>query len=84
MNTATNSSRDRVASILRTVAPERVADRLQDLQRRRGSYTVPGPDYLWSIDGYMKLQPFGIEIYAVIDATIRYLDLFWNYLLQLG
>ena len=38
---------------------------------------VPGPDYLWSIDGYMKLEPFGIEIYAGIDAYSR--NIIWCY-----
>ena len=42
--------------------------RLHDLQQRQGAYIVRGPDFIWSIDGYMKLEPFGIEIYAGIDA----------------
>jgi hypothetical protein len=23
---------------------------------------VPGPNFVWHIDGYMKLEPFGIEV----------------------
>ena len=47
------------------------------MQRHRGAYIVPGPDFIWSIDGYMKLQPCGIEIYAAIDAYSRYI--IWIY-----
>lgn len=45
--------------------------------RTRGSYTVPGPNYLWSIDGHLKLTNYGIEIYAAIDAYSRYVP--WIY-----
>jgi hypothetical protein len=47
------------------------------LQRVRGHYTVPGPNFLWSIDGYLKLVNYGIEIYAGIDAYSRYIT--WIY-----
>jgi hypothetical protein len=47
------------------------------MQRQREAYVVPGPNFLWSIDGYMKLQPYGIEIYASIDAYSRYI--IWIY-----
>lgn len=32
---------------------------------------------MWSVDGYMKLEPYGIEIYACIDAHSRYI--IWIY-----
>jgi hypothetical protein len=32
-----------------------------------------GPNDVWYIDGYMKLEPFGIEIYAIIDGYSRYI-----------
>lgn len=38
---------------------------------------VPGPDHIWSVDGYMKLDPYGIQIYAAIDAYSRYI--IWVY-----
>ena len=38
---------------------------------------MPGPNYLWSIDGYCKLSFFGFEIYAAIDAYSRYIT--WIY-----
>lgn len=50
---------------------------MKDLQRHRGEFIVPGPNYAWSIDGHMKLAPYGIEIYAAIDAYSRYI--IWIY-----
>ena len=38
---------------------------------------MPGPNYLWFIDGYLKLQLYEIEIYASIDAYSRYI--IWVY-----
>ena len=61
----------------RTIAPDAVERRWKDMQRHRGAYIVPGPDYVWSIDGYLKLEPCGIEIYAGIDAYSRYI--IWIY-----
>ena len=73
----TNYSRDRLFSLFRTVAPEAVERRTYDMQRCRGRYIVPGPNFVWSIDGYMKLEPYGIEIYAGIDTYSRYM--IWTY-----
>ncbi|KAL4732819.1 hypothetical protein BDV11DRAFT_210668 [Aspergillus similis] len=70
-------SRDRLFSMYRELALEAVQRRLNDLQRHRGAYIVPGPNYIWSIDGYLKLTPYGIEIYAAIDAYSRYI--IWVY-----
>ncbi|KAL4933488.1 uncharacterized protein BDV17DRAFT_252101, partial [Aspergillus undulatus] len=70
-------SRDRLFGIYRDLAPHAVRRRLQDLQRHRGAYIVPGPNFIWSIDGYLKLAPYGIEIYAAIDAYSRYV--IWIY-----
>jgi hypothetical protein len=61
----------------RELAPMAVQRRLHDLQRHRGAYIVPGPNFIWSIDGYLKLAPYGIEIYAAIDAYSRYI--IWIY-----
>jgi hypothetical protein len=57
--------------------PEGVYRRACDLQRHRKEYVVPGPNYLWSIDGHCKLDFFGIEIYAAIDSYSRYIT--WIY-----
>ena len=62
---------------LKTVDPIGVEARTRDIQRHRGEYIVPGPNYIWSLDGYCKLAPFGIEIYAAIDAYSRYIVWFY-------
>lgn len=45
--------------------------------RRRGGWTCHGPNFMWSIDGYMKLKEFGIEVYAGIDAYSRHIMWFF-------
>ncbi|EEH44980.2 uncharacterized protein PADG_08629 [Paracoccidioides brasiliensis Pb18] len=70
-------SRDRLFKTVQLLDPDGIKRRLNDLQRHRGSYIVPGPNYLWSIDGYCKLQHWGIEIYAAIDAYSRYIVLIY-------
>ncbi|PTU22632.1 hypothetical protein P175DRAFT_0507447 [Aspergillus ochraceoroseus IBT 24754] len=40
-------------------------------------YIIPGPNFIWSVDGYLKLEPYGIEIYAAMDAYSRYI--IWIY-----
>ncbi|KAF2469932.1 uncharacterized protein BDR25DRAFT_343225 [Lindgomyces ingoldianus] len=66
-------ARDRLFRIYRTMNYEAVERRKRDLQRHRGEYIVPGPNFIWSIDGYSKLKPYGVEIYACIDAYSRYI-----------
>lgn len=40
--------------------------------RLRGrDYHNPGPNYVWHIDGYDKLKPFGFSIHAAIDGFNR-------------
>ena len=50
---------------------------MQDLQRNRGSYVVPGPNAIWCLDGHDKLAEWGIEIYGGIDAYSRFVP--WVY-----
>lgn len=57
--------------------PREVSERYQVLQRRRGGFTVPGPNYTWCLDAYCKLQDFGFEIYAAIDAYSRFITWFY-------
>ena len=40
-------------------------------------FIVPGPNFLWSIDGHCKLQHWGFHIYCGIDAYARYVP--WVY-----
>ncbi|KAL3429646.1 hypothetical protein BDV09DRAFT_202841 [Aspergillus tetrazonus] len=72
-----NIFRDCLYSSYRKVAPAAERRGLQDLQQERGAYVVPGPNYIWSVDGYLKLAPYGTEIYAAIDAYSRYI--IWIY-----
>jgi hypothetical protein len=58
-------------SSYRKVAPAAERRGLQDLQQERCVYVVPGSNYVWSMDGYLKLAPYGIEVYAAIDAYSR-------------
>ena len=64
-------------STLKEVDPYGVALRRGDMLRTRGSYIVPGPNYVCSINWYMKLRQYGIEIYRAIDAYSRYIP--WIY-----
>jgi hypothetical protein len=72
-----NWIRDRLFRAYRTLNPEAVERRHRDMQRHRGEYIVPGPNFIWSVDGYCKLKPYGIEIYASVDAYSRYI--IWVY-----
>jgi len=40
-------------------------------KKRLDNYVVPGPDWLWCLDGHDKLARFGIEIYGCVDAYSR-------------
>lgn len=66
-------SRDRLFAVYRTLVPDAVDRRTRNMQRHRGEYIVPGPNFVWSLDGYLKLSPYGIEIYAAIDAYSRFI-----------
>ncbi|KAL4732831.1 hypothetical protein BDV11DRAFT_210663 [Aspergillus similis] len=70
-------ARDRLYSPYHELAPTTVQRRLSDLQRNHGAYIVPGPNFIWSIDGYLKLASYGFEIYAAVDAYSRYI--IWVY-----
>jgi hypothetical protein len=68
---------DRLFTAVRQLDPDGITRRLNDLQRHRGEYVVPGPNFLWSIDGYCKLEQWGVEVYASLDAYARYIT--WIY-----
>jgi hypothetical protein len=69
--------RDLIFEVYRMINPEAIERRRSDLQRRRGSYDCPGPNWIWHVDGYMKLEPFGLEVYAAIDGYSRFI--IWIY-----
>jgi len=54
------------------------------MNRDRCNFICPGPNWCCSIDRYMKLQHFGIKIYAAIDTYSRYITWFYSgYLVEL-
>ena len=46
-------------------------------RHQRGEFIVPGPDWLWSIDGHDKFRNYGIEIYAAVDVYSRRIQWFY-------
>jgi hypothetical protein len=63
-------TRSVVRRILKVVDPEGVQARSRHRLRRR-QYCAKGPNYLWHIDGYDKLKPFGFCIHGAIDGYSR-------------
>lgn len=64
------TDRETVRLILSHLDPEGVQLRSQRRLHRR-EYRVPGPNYLWHIDGYDKLKPYGLCIHGCIDGFSR-------------
>ena len=62
--------RETVRLCLRSLDPEGVQLRISRRLQRR-SYLCPGPNYLWHIDGYDKLKPYGFPIHGAIDGYSR-------------
>ncbi|OWF45037.1 hypothetical protein KP79_PYT01623 [Mizuhopecten yessoensis] len=62
--------RDTVLRIMKQIDPEGVALRKAKRLRRRKYYAL-GPNYVWHVDGYDKLKPFGFCIHAAIDGYSR-------------
>ncbi|KAL5049526.1 hypothetical protein BDW71DRAFT_195516 [Aspergillus fruticulosus] len=60
------------------LAPNTVQRHLNDLQCYCGAYVVLGLDFIWSIDGYLKLVLYRFEIYTAIDAYSCYI--IWIYM----
>jgi len=59
-----------VRNALRIMDPEGVDRRLKHrLQRRQ--YHAKGPNFIWHIDGYDKLKPYGFCIHGCIDGYSR-------------
>jgi DNA-binding CsgD family transcriptional regulator len=57
--------------------PDLVYQRRLGNWRHRTDFKVPGPNFLWALDGYEKLKVFGFQIYACIDAYSR--AIIWIY-----
>lgn len=65
-------SRDAVSEIQTTLDPKAV-QRWKGGRLHRRSYSVPGPNYVWHMDSYDKLTPFGIGVNGCIDGFSRYI-----------
>jgi hypothetical protein len=63
---------DTVRLILKEVDPVGVEIRKRKRLRRR-QYSAKGPNFLWHIDSYDKLKPYGICINGCIDGFSRYI-----------
>lgn len=64
------TTREVVRHVLKIFDPEGVEQRSRHRLRRR-VYRCKGPNYLWHIDGYDKLKPFGFCIHGAIDGFSR-------------
>ena len=62
--------KETVRLILKTLDPEGVERRSRRRLKRR-KYYAKGPNYIWHIDGYDKLKPFGFCIHGAIDGYSR-------------
>lgn len=62
--------KEHVRLILKELDPRGVALRASRRLYRR-SYFAKGPNYIWHLDGYDKLKPFGICIHGCIDGFSR-------------
>ena len=62
--------RDTVRRSLLLLNPEGVNRRSRQKLRRR-QYFSRGPNYIWHLDGYDKLKPFGFCIHGAIDGFSR-------------
>ncbi|PMD66065.1 uncharacterized protein K444DRAFT_517473, partial [Hyaloscypha bicolor E] len=52
--------------------------RSEEIKAARGEYNIYGPNFVWSINGYCKLRFCRIEIYASINAYLRFIP--WIYI----
>ncbi|CDM35782.1 Ribonuclease H-like domain [Penicillium roqueforti FM164] len=67
-----------ISTIYRLLRPDVIQGRLPGQKRQRLNYMSPGPNDVWHINGHLKLEPFGIEIYAAIDGYSRFIV--WVYI----
>ena len=65
-----NVQRNVVRQALLVLDPNGVAERRRKRLKRR-NYVNPGPNFVWHIDGYDKLKPYGFAIHGAIDGYSR-------------
>ena len=66
------AKRETVYTLMKIIDSERLANRFCNRLKRR-VYLSPGPNFLWHLDGYDKLKPFGFSIHACIDGYLRFI-----------
>ena len=64
------TTRTTVMNVVKELDPEGVLSRRKKRLRRR-CYSVLGPDFIWHIDGYDELKPYGFSIHGCIDGFSR-------------
>ena len=62
--------RARVMSCLRELDPDGIDSRRQKRLRRQ-AYHSKGPNFIWHIDGYDKLKPYGFSVHGCIDGFFK-------------
>jgi hypothetical protein len=55
-------SQNRLYESYREQHPDEVNRRREGNWKHRWDFTVPGPNFLWSLDGYEKLKNFGFQV----------------------
>jgi len=63
-------NRESVRLILKALNPDGVEQRSSRRLRRR-QYRSQGPNYIWHVDGYDRLKPYGFCIHGAIDGYSR-------------
>jgi transposase InsO family protein len=70
--------RDNIVHSLRELDPKGTEFRKKPYKKVHGrNFQTQGPNWLWAIDGHMKLARYGIQIYGAIDAYSR--RIIWLY-----
>ena len=65
-------TRNFVYAVQSVFDPEGIQQR-RAMRLRRRPYSVPGPNYIWHMDSYDKLTPFGIGVNWCIDGFSRHI-----------
>lgn len=65
-----NVKRKTVQDLMLIIDPEGVALRRAHRLKRR-MYVAKGPNFIWHVDGYDKLKPYGFAIHGCIDGYSR-------------
>ncbi|XP_070538243.1 uncharacterized protein [Ptychodera flava] len=63
-------NRDTVLHLLNILDPDGIQRRKKHRLLRR-KYVSPGPNFIWHVDGYDKLKPFGFAIHGAVDGFSR-------------